>query len=86
MTKILLPLLALVAISIVAATAQADVRGRELTLSAFIGMQTFDGTQRLGPGFAAGLRLGYNFSRHWGVESQFTYAIPKGETSAHYSQ
>lgn len=86
MKKAVFSLVALVTALILTSPAHADVRGRELTFSPFLGVKGFDGSQNLEPGFAAGMRLGYNLTSNWGVEGQFTYALAKAANSNYYSQ
>jgi outer membrane beta-barrel protein len=74
MKKTILLLVALVTTCTVASTAVAAVQGGEITITPFVGGYTFDGIQHLETNFAAGLGLGYNLTKHWGVEGRFTYA------------
>lgn len=77
MNKILFSLVVLVMTFFAASSAMAEIRGGEITLSPFFGMNIFDGSQQETPGFATGLRLGYNLGKFWGVESQLTYILSK---------
>ena len=86
MKNAFLSVFAFAAALVVASSSLADVRGGEVTLSPFIGVQTFDGSQQLKPGFAAGARLGYNLNENWGVESQLSFALPKAADENFYSQ
>jgi hypothetical protein len=86
MKKAFLLVIAIVTSLIVPPPSFADVRGEEVTLSPFLGVRVFDGSQKLEPGFSAGLRLGYNLNKNWGVESQFTYSVPKTQDSNYASQ
>lgn len=52
----------------------AATRPGAFTLSPFIGGYTFDGVQHLETAPVYGLRGGYDFTRHWGVEALFDYA------------
>ncbi|NIS75973.1 MAG: outer membrane beta-barrel protein, partial [Deltaproteobacteria bacterium] len=51
----------------------AQVQPRSFTVSPLVGIYTFDSDQRLEDGTLFGLRLGYNFDRHWGGELSFDY-------------
>lgn len=59
--------------------ADAGVRDGQVTFSPFFGGYLFDGSQLLEPSVAVGVRLGYNLSRNWGVEGQFTYTQPRAD-------
>ncbi|HEX9080113.1 MAG TPA: outer membrane beta-barrel protein [Desulfuromonadaceae bacterium] len=86
MKRALLAAFACISALVAASPSRADVRGQEVTLSPFIGAQVFDGSQQLEPGFAAGVRLGYNLNENWGVESQFSAALPKAQDRNIYGQ
>jgi OOP family OmpA-OmpF porin len=86
MKKAFLPVIAIVTSLIVASPSFADVRGKEVTLSPFLGVRVFDGSQQMEPGFSAGLRLGYNLNKNWGVESQFSYSVPKAQDGSYANQ
>jgi outer membrane beta-barrel protein len=71
-----------------APTAPAGVRAGAITISPFVGGYTFDGSQHLQTNVSAGLGLGYNLSRHWGVEGRFSWVPLKstrGEIPGEYS-
>ncbi|NIO15887.1 MAG: OmpA family protein [Deltaproteobacteria bacterium] len=53
--------------------AGAEVKPGTFTVSPLVGIYTFDSEQRLEDGTLFGLRLGYNFDRHWGGELSFDY-------------
>lgn len=74
MNKKNLLLLTLLLIFAVESPVLAEIKGGEITISPFVGAYVYDGSQQLTPSFAAGMRLGYNLNKNWGVEGQFTYA------------
>jgi hypothetical protein len=86
MKNAFLPVIAIVTSLMVALPSFAEVRGNEVTLSPFLGVRVFDGSQKLEPGFSAGMRLGYNLNKNWGVESQFAYSVPKAQDGTYASQ
>ena len=67
-------LLALMLFFVVETPAMAEIKGNEITVSPFVGAYVYDGSQQLSPSFSAGMRLGYNLDKNWGLEGQFTYA------------
>jgi len=71
--QILLPI-ALLLVVLVGTSAMAEIKGGEITISPFVGAYVYDGSQLLEPSFSAGLRLGYNLNKNWGLEGQFAYA------------
>src|SRR5476649_2579909 len=73
-------LIALVLVFPLAIPVMAGIKGGEVTVSPFAGTYVYDGSQLLEPSFAAGMRLGYNLNRNWGLEGQFMYANLRGDT------
>jgi OmpA-OmpF porin, OOP family len=57
--------------------AQAEVRADSVSVSPFIGGYFFEGNEKFKDDFTAGLRAGYNFTKHWGVEGFFNYVPAK---------
>jgi OmpA-OmpF porin, OOP family len=66
-------LLALASLVAVATTALAGEREGAFSISPFVAGYTFDGTQHLDTAPAFGLRLGYDLTKHWGVEGVADY-------------
>ena len=62
-------------------TAFAEVRAGAFTVTPFVGGYTFDGVQHLETNVVTGLKLGYNITKNWGVEGQFSY-VPLRSTKA----
>ena len=62
-------------------TAFADVRAGAITVSPFVGGYTFDGVQQVETNAATGIKVGYNVTKNWGVEGQFSY-VPLRSTNA----
>lgn len=58
----------------------AEVKAGAFSLTPFVGGYTFEGNEDLKTAPVAGLRGGYNFTRHWGVEGFFNY-VPTENTS-----
>ena len=64
----------LVALSFMTAgTVDAGERAGAVTLSPFVGGYTFDGAEGLETRPVVGLRLGYDFSKNFGLEGTFNY-------------
>ena len=81
MKKTFLALIVLITAFIMASPVCADVQKGAITVSPFLGGYLFDGIQHLEGSLAPGLRLGYNLTKNWGVEGQFTY-VPLHSTYA----
>lgn len=62
----------------ISTAAFADNKGGEFSFSPIVGGITFDGKQHLETSPFYGARLGYNFTRAFGVEGLFDYARTKG--------
>ena len=57
-------------------TAQAEVRDGSFTVTPFIGGYVFEGNEYdLDGALTYGLRAGYNFTKHWGVEGYFNHVL-----------
>jgi OmpA-OmpF porin, OOP family len=56
-----------------AGTVYAGEREGAYTLSPFVGGYTFDGAQRLETRPVVGLRMGYDFTKNFGLEGTFSY-------------
>lgn len=70
--KIMLLPLALFLLTL-ATPALAQNRARAVTLSPFVGGYMFECFQHLDNNWYFGMRLGYNFTEHWGAEGMFGY-------------
>lgn len=62
-------------------TVWAENRDGVVTVSPFVGGYTFDGDQALDRDWYYGVRIGYNFSEHWGAEGLFGYISAESEAS-----
>lgn len=51
----------------------ADEQTGTFTITPNIGWYFFEGNQNLDDGITAGINLGYNFDKNWGVEGSFNY-------------
>ena len=60
-----------------AGAAIAEQRAGALTLSPFVGGYTFDGSQHLETRPVYGLRIGYDITKNFGIETTFDYASTK---------
>src|SRR6185369_6184936 len=58
--------------------ATAGNKAEQFSISPMVGGITFDGKQHLETHPVYGLRLGYNFTKAFGVEALFDYANTKG--------
>ena len=74
MHKQFLLLTAILLVFVVESPVMAEIKGKEVTVSPFVGAYIFDGSQSLDPSLAAGMRLGINLDKNWGLEGQFSYA------------
>jgi outer membrane beta-barrel protein len=79
MNKRIMLLIVILMVFVVESPVMAEIKGGEITISPFYGAFIYDGSQQLEPSFSAGLRLGYNLSKNWGVEGQFTYAALRND-------
>ena len=80
MKKFLKPfmLIALIIISMAPAAMAQGIRPGSFTLSGILGGYTFDGRQHTETRPVYGVRGGYNFTEHWGVEGLFDYVRTEG--------
>ncbi|ACM19970.1 peptidoglycan-binding outer membrane protein, OMP_b-brl, OmpA and OmpA domain-containing [Geotalea daltonii FRC-32] len=67
-------LVSLVTLSLLSPAMAEGIRPGSFTLSGIIGGYTFDGRQHIETRPVYGVRGGYNFTKHWGVEGLFDYA------------
>ncbi|MCX5832208.1 MAG: OmpA family protein [Deltaproteobacteria bacterium] len=58
---------------ILASSAYADNKAKAFSFSPFVGGYMFEGNENLNNKPIAGLRLGYDFTKNWGVEGLFEY-------------
>jgi OOP family OmpA-OmpF porin len=58
---------------VTAGTVHAGERAGAFTLSPFVGGYTFDGAERLETRPVVGLRMGYDFTKNFGLEGTFSY-------------
>jgi len=72
MHKQILLLAAILLVFVVESPVMAEIQGREISVSTFLGGYTFDGKQHVQTNIAVGLGLGYNLTKHWGLEGNFT--------------
>src|SRR6185369_4085931 len=79
MKRTFLLLMLIMALFIAESSATAGMKGGEWTISPFVGGHVYEGSQQLEPSIVAGMRLGYNLNRNWGVEGQFAYTRPRTE-------
>ena len=75
----LLLLMVVLTLFVAKSPATAGVAEEEWSISPFIGGHVYEGAQLMEPSVLAGLRLGYNPGRNWGVEGQFSYTRPRSE-------
>jgi OmpA-OmpF porin, OOP family len=60
----------------VVTAAQAEVRAGAVTVTPFIGGYVFEGNEyNLDSALTYGVRAGYNFTKHWGVEGYFNHVL-----------
>lgn len=62
--------------------AHAEVKAESFSLSPYIGGYTFIGKEHLETMPVYGLRAGYNFTRHFGLEAVFDYISTEGERNS----
>jgi len=62
-----------------ATPSSAENRGRAVTLSPFVGGYKFECFQQLDENWYYGLRLGYNFTPHWGLEGFGGYVATESD-------
>jgi OOP family OmpA-OmpF porin len=81
MKKLSVLMLATAAVWIMAAPVSAGERAGAFSVSPFVGGYTFDGVQHLETAPVFGLRLGYDLTKHFGVEAVGTYLATEGTRS-----
>jgi len=69
------------ALALAASSAYAGVKEGDFSISPVIGGYTFDGKQHLETNPVYGIRGGYNFTKHFGVEALFDYAYTESTKS-----
>ncbi len=72
------------AVTLIVSTTAAfgAVKESSFTVTPLIGGYVFDDGEPLGTSFLMGLRAGYNFTKHIGIEAVYDYATPKDGKSA----
>jgi len=81
MKRLSVLMLATAAVWIMAAPVSAGERAGAFSVSPFVGGYTFDGVQHLETAPVFGLRLGYDLTKHFGVEAVGTYLATEGTRS-----
>lgn len=85
MKRFLLPFLVPVLLLAMLAVAHAGVKAESFSVSPFVGGFSFLGRDHLETGPVVGLRGGYNFTKHFGLEAVFDYVRTEGRyTDADY--
>jgi OOP family OmpA-OmpF porin len=62
-----------VALLIFVSMGYAQINPRSFSVTPFFGGYTFEGNENIDTSAVYGLRAGYNFTKHWGVEGFFNY-------------
>ncbi|MBJ6802312.1 OmpA family protein [Geomonas propionica] len=62
--------------------AHAEIKAESFSVSPFVGGYTFIGKEHLETAPTFGLRAGYNFTRHFGVEAVFDYVPTEGKKNS----
>jgi len=78
MKRFLLPFLVPVLLLAMLAVAHAGVKAESFSVSPFVGGYSFLGREHLETRPVVGLRGGYNFTKHFGVEAVFDYVRTEG--------
>ena len=77
MKKIISFLLVFIAVFIMGETGSAQIKAKTFSFSPFVGIYTFgQDYEGLKTKPVSGLRLGYDITKHWGIEGIFEFLIP----------
>jgi OOP family OmpA-OmpF porin len=82
MRKISMVFLASLLVLVLAAPGYAGIQGGTFTLDPFTGFYSFDREQQLDARSYYGLRAGYNFSKHLGLEAMYGYVLTETNSTA----
>lgn len=82
MKKYLLLVLVPALLLVMLTQAFADVKAQSFSLSPYVGGYTFIGKERLETAPSFGVRGGYNFTRHFGLEAAFAYIPTEGKANS----
>ena len=82
--KLLFLLVALLGSFMLCSPATAENRAEAWSVTPFIGGYNFDSDEDLDNSLLFGVRMGYNFTKHWTLEGILTYAEPDGDNEYIY--